>query len=96
VKSKTWTFLSNHGRVFAYLARNQNNTTQVMAQEFGLSIRAIQKIITDLEKNGYIDRKKVGRRNNYSVHPELPMRHHMESIFTVGEMLLNHQSYPDE
>ena len=90
MENKKWTFLSNHGRVFSYLARHPDNTTQLIAQEVGLSIRAVQKIIDDLENDGYLHRQKIGRCNHYSIHPDMPMRHRMESDHTVRELLLTH------
>jgi DNA-binding MarR family transcriptional regulator len=90
MENKKWTFLSNHGRVFSYLARHPENTTQVIAQEVGLSIRAVQKIIDDLERDGYLRRQKVGRCNHYVVHPEMPMRHRMEENCAVGKILVTH------
>jgi hypothetical protein len=92
MENKQWTFLSNHGRVFAYLAKHPENTAQVIAQEVGLSIRAVQKIIDDLEREGYLDRQKFGRCNRYAVHPEMHMRHRMEAEFTVGEILVTRPS----
>jgi predicted transcriptional regulator len=90
MENKKWTFLSNHGRVFNYLAKHPENTTQVIAQEVGLSIRAVQKIIDDLELDGYLHRQRVGRCNHYAVHPEMPMRHRMEAAYAVGTILLTH------
>lgn len=87
MKNKEWTFLTNHGRILAYIAKHPDNTTQVTAQRTGLSIRTVQQIITDLEKCGYIARSKEGRRNHYTVHPDLPMRHRLERDYAVGEIL---------
>jgi DNA-binding Lrp family transcriptional regulator len=84
---KKWTFLSNHGRVLAYLARNKQTTSQVIAYETGLSMREVQKLIDDLEKDGYITKEKVGRCNRYEVIPEMPLRHRLERRHTIGELL---------
>jgi len=82
-----WTFLSNHGRVFAYIAKHPKVTTEAIAREVGLTQRGVQKIIADLEAAGYIARRKEGRCNHYAVHPELPMRHPLEREHAVGELL---------
>jgi DNA-binding MarR family transcriptional regulator len=82
-----WTFLSNHGRVFVYLAKHPKSTSQEIAQEANLSIRTVQNIIDELEINGYVARQKEGRCNRYTVHPELPMRHKLEKDHSVGEIL---------
>ena len=85
---RQWTFLSNHGRVFAYIAKHLTSTTEVISREVGLTQRGVQKIIAELEIGGYIARRKEGRRNHYTVHPELPMRHPLEHEHAVGELLV--------
>lgn len=82
-----WTFLSNHGRVFVYIAKNPNSTTETISREVGLSQRGVQKIIVDLEREGYIAWHKEGRHNHYEVHPEMPMRHTLERDHVIGEIL---------
>ena len=88
MKKREWTFLTNHGGVFAYLAKHPRATTREIAQEVGVTERAIQKVIFDLEADGYVVRKRVGRGNRYKIHPELPMRHPMEGEHAVGNLLL--------
>jgi DNA-binding Lrp family transcriptional regulator len=73
--------------VLAYLVKHPQATTRKIAQEAGVTERAIQKVILDLEADGYIARHKIGRGNRYVVHPEMPMRHHMERDHAVGELL---------
>jgi len=87
LKKGEWTFLTNHGRVLAYIAKNPKRTTQEIAQEAGITLRAVQKIIAELEAGGYLARHKEGRRNRYAVHPEIPMRHRLERNHAVGDIL---------
>ena len=87
MKKGEWTFLTNHGRVLAYIAKHPQSTTQEIAQEAGITLRAVQKIITELESRGYLARKKEGRRNRYTVNPLLPMRHRLEREHSVGDIL---------
>ncbi len=87
MSKKEWTFLTNHGRILAYVAKHPKATSQHMAERAGLSIRAVQQIITDLEKSGYIERHKEGRSNRYTIHPQLPMRHRLEHKHAVGDIL---------
>lgn len=83
-----WTFLSNHGRVFVYIAKHPKSTTELISREVGLSQRWVQKIIVELEEAGYVARRKEGRCNRYIVHPELPMRHRLERDHAVGDLLM--------
>ncbi|MBI2869629.1 MAG: winged helix-turn-helix transcriptional regulator [Chloroflexi bacterium] len=82
-----WAFLSNHGRVFVYITRYPRSTTEVISREVGLTQRGVQKIIAELEGAGYVARRKEGRGNLYTVHPELPMRHQLERDYAVGDLL---------
>jgi DNA-binding MarR family transcriptional regulator len=88
LKKGEWTFLTNHGRVLAYIAKHPQSTTQEIAQEAGITLRAVQKIIAELEASGYLARHKEGRCNRYSVHPEIPMRHRLEREHPVGDILI--------
>jgi predicted transcriptional regulator len=84
---KTWTFLSNHGHVFAYVAKHPQSTTQFIAQKASLSIRAVHVILDDLEKEGYITRTKIGRNNHYTIKPDKPLRHRLEKKHNVSDIL---------
>jgi len=94
MENREWAFLTNHGRVFIYLSRHPRNTAQVIAQDVGLSIRAVQKIIDDLESGGYLHRRKVGRCNHYIIHPEMPLRHRLAIEPVAEEVLRPDRSRP--
>ena len=82
-----WTFLSNHGRVFVFIASHPKSTTEAISREVGLTQRGVQKIIAELEAAGYVATHKEGRCNAYVIHPELPMRHRLERDHAVGDLL---------
>jgi predicted transcriptional regulator len=73
-----WTFLSNHGHVFAYIIKNSHCTIQEIAGATELSVAGVQKMINDLEKGGYITKLKVGRVNQYIVHEDAPARRNLD------------------
>lgn len=87
MKNKGWTFVSNHGRVFAYIATHCDDTAQEIAQQTRLSIRAVQKIICDLEREGYLSHQKVGRNNHYKIHSEMPIIGDLECCHYMGKLL---------
>jgi len=63
-----------------------------VAVSVGITERAAQRIVADLDADGYITTERVGRRNHYVVHPELPLRHPVEGFRPAGaliEMLAN-------
>lgn len=82
-----WTFLTNHSHVLICLARDPALRVRDVAERVGITERAVQKILGELETAGYLARTRVGRRNRYEVHLDRPMRHRVERGHTVGELL---------
>ena len=82
-----WTFLTNHGHVLVLLSRNPSLVLREVALQVGITERAVQRIIADLEAGGIIDREKIGRQNHYRIRGDRPLRHPIESNRTVRELL---------
>lgn len=82
-----WTLLTNHGAVLLAIARNPDSRIDDIAGEVDISARAVQTIIGDLVEDGYIERVRVGRRNHYRVHPEMPMRRSAYHDREIGSLL---------
>jgi DNA-binding IclR family transcriptional regulator len=82
-----WTFLSNHGQVLLSIAKNPHSTTRQIAGDVGITERATQSIIADLEEAGYLTRKRIGRRNDYELHLNLALRHPNQEGHSVIEIL---------
>jgi hypothetical protein len=82
-----WTFITNHGFVLGYIARNPRSTARVIAQAVGITERTAHKIIAELVEAGYISRKRVGRQNQYRINPDLPLRHPSHEGVMVGDLL---------
>ena len=82
-----WTFITNHGLILSYLCHNPRSTAREIASHVGVTERTTHKIIADLENEGYIVRRKEGRRNVYRVSPDGPLRHHTIEEIMVSELL---------
>ncbi|MBK9711990.1 MAG: winged helix-turn-helix domain-containing protein [Kouleothrix sp.] len=82
-----WTFLTNHAQVLLCVARNQRATTRAIAASVGITERAVQRILADLERAGYISHARDGRQNVYEIHPEHPMRHPAQHGHAVRDLL---------
>ena len=82
-----WTFLTNHAHVLIAIDRKPDLRQRDIAHAVGITVGAVQKIIGELEDAGYVSRQKVGRRNNYRVNADSPLRHPLESHHTVLELL---------
>lgn len=85
--SSRWTFITNHGLVLSYIYHHPTSTAREIADQIRVTERTVHKIISDLERAGYIARRKSGRRNVYSVDPNLPLRHHTKKDIIVSELL---------
>lgn len=84
---QTWTFLTNHAHVLLCIAADPGIRLRDVSERVGITERAAQRIVAELVESGYLTRQRVGRRNAYEVHPELPLRHPVEWDARVGELL---------
>ena len=82
-----WTFLTNHALVLSVLAKNPRITGRELSETVGITERATRKIIADLEAEGYITKRKEGRRIKYRINPDLPMRHETYEDTAIGDFL---------
>jgi DNA-binding transcriptional ArsR family regulator len=81
----SWTFLSNHAHVLICIAGEPEIRMRDVALRIGITERAVQRIVAELEEGGYLTITREGRRNRYEVHDDLPMRHSIE-----GHRMLSH------
>lgn len=82
-----WTFLTNHAHVLLCVAADPNVRLREVAARVGITERATQRIVAELEAAGYLSHKKVGRRNRYEVNASLPLRHPLEDHLEIGALL---------
>ena len=82
-----WTFLTNHAHVLLVITRDPEARLRDVAALVGITERAAQRIVAELEEEGYLTRTRDGRRNHYEVHPDVPLRHPLERDHAVGEVL---------
>jgi len=85
--SAHWTFLTNHSHVLICLHRDPHMRLRDVAQRVGITERAVQRIVQELEQGGIIARRRDGRRNVYDIDARRPLRHPLESHRTVGDLL---------
>ncbi|MFN5577993.1 MAG: helix-turn-helix transcriptional regulator [Akkermansiaceae bacterium] len=86
-ESSNWTFLTNHAHVMVCLARNGDRPLREVAVDIGITERAVQRIVADLEEGGYLKREREGRRNRYSLILDTPLRHSLEADHSIGDVL---------
>lgn len=83
----TWTFLTNHSHVLVCLAQDPTMRLRDVADRVGITERAVQRIVTELEAGGVVSRIRDGRRNQYEIHGDQPLRHPVEGHRTIDDML---------
>lgn len=82
-----WTFFTNHAHVLVCLADDGEMRLRDVATRVGITERAVQRIVAELEEGGVLERERDGRRNHYTIKPNVPLRHPIESHRTVGDIL---------
>ena len=83
----TWTFITNHGAVLALIAEHGEITAREIASRLDITERSVRRIISELETEGYLGKRKVGRNNRYSVRRQRPLRYTDQAGAVVGDLL---------
>lgn len=84
---RDWTFLTNHLHVLLVLSSRGDVVLREVSSLVGITERAVQKIVMELEEAGYLKRERVGRVNHYTVDLDKPLRHPLEKHQTVGALI---------
>lgn len=82
-----WTFLTNHAHVLLLLSRHSDLRMRDLADQVGITERAVHRIVSELTSEGYLKVDKHGRRNHYSVVASLPLRHPVEEGVQVEDLI---------
>ena len=82
-----WKFLTNHALVLCLIAQQPRITAREISSTIGITEKATRNIIADLEADGYVTKKREGRRNRYRVDANLPLRHEMQQDKDIGDLL---------
>ena len=85
--ARSWTFLTNHAHVLVAISRNPELRQREIGNLVGITEGAVQRILNDLEDDGYLARERVGRRNRYLVIGSRPLRHPLEEGHTIEEII---------
>jgi hypothetical protein len=79
-----FSLLTNHGLALLCIAEDRHSRMRDIATRVEITERAAQRIVADLVEAGYVDRKRIGRRNEYAVKLDLPI-----ALPTNGDVDLN-------
>lgn len=82
-----WTFVTSHAVLLLEVARAPDSTVRELAGRARLTERQAHRVLADLVEAGYIERERVGRRNQYRVNMGASMRHPSVRTQRVGDLL---------
>ena len=82
-----WKFVTNHALVLCLVAQQPRITARDISMTIGITEKAARSIISDLEADGYVTKKREGRRIRYRINPDLPLRHYLQEDKAVGDLL---------
>jgi predicted transcriptional regulator len=70
----SWKLLTNHGQVLLSIAQDGDITLRDLGQAVGITEGTVQRIVADLVESGFIERRRMGRRNHYAINRTTTMR----------------------
>lgn len=85
--TRAWTFLTSHAHVLIAIDSDPSMRTRDIAAAVGITERATQRIIADLEQAGHLERVREGRRNRYVIHGGTRLRHPLNRRHELNELL---------
>ena len=86
-ESHAFTYLTNHSHVLVALDTDPELRVRDLATMVGITERAVQRILSDLEASGVLKIEKIGRRNRYRILRGGRLRHPLEQHCTIGGLL---------
>ena len=84
--TRKWNFLSNHGLVILHIVQNPHATLREVARGTGLTERAVYQIVRQLEEGGFIGKRKVGRRNAYTINQQAILTYPAYGEMTLADI----------
>jgi DNA-binding Lrp family transcriptional regulator len=82
-----WKFLTNHALVLCLIAQQPRITAREISAAIGITEMATRNIINDLDTDGYVTKKREGRRLRYKIDADLPLRHEFQQDKAIGDLL---------
>jgi DNA-binding Lrp family transcriptional regulator len=83
----TWSFLTNHARVLICIAQDPGVRLREIGEAVGITERAAHRIVGELADAGYVTRRRIGRRNQYTIRSDLPVPDALARNRRVGDLL---------
>jgi predicted transcriptional regulator len=84
---KKWNFITNHGLVLLYISQNPQCTMRDMAAALDVTERSIQRVLKDLDTEGYVTWQGTGKGNIYKINHTRELKHELTKDSLVGDLL---------
>jgi DNA-binding MarR family transcriptional regulator len=84
---RDWHFLTSHAIVLLKVAESPGVTVRELAESAAITERQTHRVLADLVDEGYVSRRRSGRRNVYEVERSRRLRHPAVAARSVGELL---------
>ena len=84
---ETWTFLTNHSHVLFCLSEDPELVLREIAEKVVITERSVQRIVKELEQEGFLEKERVGRRNRYKLILKRELRHKLEKHTTIEDVI---------
>ena len=82
-----WKFITNHALVLCQIAEQPRITIREISMNIGITEKATHRIITELEEEGYVTKKREGRCLRYRINSYLPLRTETQHDKAIGSLL---------
>ena len=83
----SWTFLTRHAQALLCIADDPGIRLRDIGERVGITERAAHRIVGELVDAGYLTRERRGRRNHYTIRPQLPLPDPLAREQSVGDLL---------
>ena len=84
---RTWTFFTNHAHVLFVISEDPDIRIRDVAGKVGITERAAQRIVGELEEGGYLEHERIGRRNRYRLVRDVLLRHPVEAHIRADDLV---------
>ena len=81
------TLLSEHAHVLLYISNHPDATVCEIAKVLGTSERQLYRLLSELQRAGYLTRVKNGRWNRYLLKADVPLQGGPAGQVTLSEFL---------
>lgn len=90
-----WSLTTPHARVLKCIAADPTVRVRDISDATGLALRTVQAILRQLEVDGALERRRIGRRNVYRIIGEYRPRDPVEAGVPLGQWLAAMPGDPD-